>query len=250
MPTPQRPLVQQLVPRPGTSSTLPLQSSSMPLHSSPVGPCSPTHSTPLGPQPSVPPWQMPMPSLAGSPEKQVPPTVPPGKSSTMPLQSLSIVSHCSGCGPTEFVHCGRMAPATHDSTPVWQMPVPHKALPELSLYGQHDAPRFGTSSILPLQSSSRPLHVSTPGFTSLTQASTAPWHFWMPFLQTPALHSAGSELVQQDAPAPGTSSTRPLQSSSSVLQVSVAGAVYPVQVSCGPPAVQFIAPFLQMPTPH
>src|SRR5215475_7981436 len=80
----------------------------------------------------------------------------------MPLQSSSMPLHTSVLGPVRPF-------APHCIVPFLQMPVP-QATPG----GQHVAPRPGTSSFLPLQSSSRPLHVSTVGFV-------APLHTSSPF---------------------------------------------------------------------
>src|SRR5687768_7512384 len=84
-PRPQRPLGQHAVPTPVTSSTSVLQSLSSPSHTSPLGLTAPMHSMPVVPQRSVPDLQTPVPHLPLG--QQLPPTVPPGKSSTTPLQS-------------------------------------------------------------------------------------------------------------------------------------------------------------------
>src|SRR5256885_524009 len=84
----------------------------------------------------------------------------PGMSSTMPLQSLSSPSQISVLGVTSFVQVSvqlfDVASCTHFCTPLWQTPVPHLPLV------QQLAPEPGTSSTMPLQSSSRPLHTSVP----------------------------------------------------------------------------------------
>src|SRR4051812_7929479 len=89
-------------------------------------------------------------------------TPTPGRSSVAPLQSLSTPSHVSGLGPTPPTQVS--APLEHAITPAVHGPIPH--LPE----GQQATAEPGTSSMIPLQSSSMPLQASTPGSTSPTQA--------------------------------------------------------------------------------
>src|SRR5262249_14947717 len=114
------------------------------------------------------PWQIIL------PETQAPvPQLPPGQqvlptvatSSTLPLQSSSRPLHTSVPGPTAPMHC--RVPPEHCCVPALQMPVPQ--LPA----GQQVLPTPETSSVVPLQSSSRPLHVSVPGSTWPTHGPNA-----------------------------------------------------------------------------
>src|SRR5262249_47938387 len=113
------------------SSTLPLQSLSRPSQISPTEFCAPIHSMPVGPQLSMPAVQMPVPQRPLG--EHEPPTVPPGRSSGVPLQSLSRPSQISGTGPTAPWHCKVVLPGMHWSEPGKQMPTPQRSLPLESL---------------------------------------------------------------------------------------------------------------------
>src|SRR5262245_33304371 len=86
-------------------------------------------------------------------------------SSTTPLQSLSRLSHTSGCGPTKPTHCKK--PLAQVVVPAWQAPWQVNPPEPLGVQplpkGKQARPAsIGMSSILPLQSLSRPSQISTP----------------------------------------------------------------------------------------
>src|SRR5690606_9737708 len=97
---------------------------------------------------------VPAPPMPARPDVQAPP--PPGlPSSVWPLQSLSTLSQASAEGAVVGVHI--IPPPEHDIVPSAHTP----GMPVL-----HAPPPSTPSSTLPLQSSSTPLHDSTPGNTS------------------------------------------------------------------------------------
>src|SRR5205814_1315057 len=150
-PVPHLPLEQQLAPEPGTSSTMPLQSSSRPLHTSVPLSVNPTHCSAVlfAVHCSVPPLQMPVPQ--GTPAGQQ-----------------------AAVGPVPPVQTSAALPGWQDSEPFVRRPVPQRLLPAASLKRQHAFPMPGTSSVLLLQSSSIPLHTSVAGSVSPTQESAGP----------------------------------------------------------------------------
>ena len=193
-------------------SITPSQSSSAPLHVSVPPEVPPTHWSVPWMHCFVPIEHGPIP-----PAPQVSPT--PGTcSSTVASQSLSMASQTSGVGPVPPVHMSM--PITHWVAPGSQapVPVPHGCASSTTL-----------SSMMPLQSSSMPLHRSGDGPTS-------PAHWRPPFTQTvmPFMHAPVS-LAPQAAPTPvGVLSITPLQSSSRPLQSSGEGPVWPVHTSPPP----------------
>src|SRR5262245_12315326 len=125
-------------------------------------------------------------------------------SSTSPLQSLSIPSHCSPVGPTPPLHT--RPPPLHTVTPGSHAPI---ELP-------HGCPTStGLLSGTPLQSSSRPLQRSTLGPISPAHCRLPPTQIVWPSVHWPVLfepHGIPTSV--------GLSSTTPLQSSSRPLHVS------------------------------
>src|SRR4051812_25554880 len=140
----------------------------------------------------------------------------PAMSSDAPLQSSSTPLHDSPVFATPPVHV--RAPAVHLYRPVTQRVPPPEFMQSDSVpVGQHAVFTHASvrlSSPVPLQSSSRPLHVSTDG-------PTFPLHTSPPFVHatTPALHwplqfatSPPGHKFPHATPTPaGLSSTTPLQ---------------------------------------
>jgi hypothetical protein len=152
-------------PAPGNpSSTVPLQSSSSPLHVSDPGCRFATHAICPPVHFSLPAEQMPCNDVV-----HAAPTSD-GLSSTTPSQLLSLPSHISG-------DAGRFA--THLRTPVLQCVVPGAHSPSLPGTSQAVPPPGSPSSFTPLQLSSRPLHSSgfclhdDPSLPPSTDASTS-----------------------------------------------------------------------------
>src|SRR5207302_559395 len=168
------------------SSILLLQSSSLQLHASVVGPTAPW-------QNGAPFLQMVFPPMHGSGRLiSLPHDLlmrasfidTSGSSSTSPLQCSASLLQISPCGPWPPTH--ESAPPEHCIMPLVQMPTPH--FPD----GQQATFAPCTSSILPLQSSSRPLQISPCGSTSPTHGpncgacgQTLAVHFCNPPWQMP-----------------------------------------------------------------
>src|SRR4051812_4684428 len=134
----------------GPSSTMPLQLSSRPLHTSVIGtPPSPAWQTSAPPTQAVmPAWQVPMLAPQVTP---VPGSVP---SSTMPLQLSSTPLHTS-CEGVRGMSQNAVTPlhATMPGQGIAHLSPTCKLVPESTI----------PSSIRPLQSSSMPLHTSGSG---------------------------------------------------------------------------------------
>jgi hypothetical protein len=192
--------VEQLSPPPGLLlSTTPLQSLSLPSHTSALD-CT------FWLQ-----WRAPA-VHAVVPAAQTPckpvehATLPPGLPlSTVPSQSSSRPLHVSLAAAWLALHT--MDPLVHAVLPAEHTP----CLPV-----EHETPPPGLPlSMAPLQSSSSPLHVSAEGCTFWLQTTAPLEHAVVPAEQTPSLP------VPQLWPPPGLPlSTTPSQSSSSPLHVS------------------------------
>src|SRR5262249_733416 len=103
------------------------------------------------------------------------------------------------------------------------------------------------SSFVPLQSSSSPLHTSCAGPVPPVHVSVVPWHTFVPVVQMP---TPQLPLAQHEVFRPGTSSTLPLQSSSTPLHTSALGPTAPMHCTvppehCKVPALQ--GALLQLP---
>src|SRR5262245_15197930 len=194
------------------SSTLPLQSSSRPLHISAVGCCV---------------WRQ-----CGAPDRQVvlPAAQTPGRpvlhaapapgfpSSTVPSQSSSRPLHIS----LEAWTFGAQI-----SDPPEQVRVPAAQTPEIPVAQAAPPPGF-PSSAAPSQSSSMPLHVSAEGAPGLHVCGEPPRQFCAVTRQAP--------VPQVVLPSP--SSATPSQFSSRPLHTSVAGEALGAQISDPPEHVR------------
>ena len=221
--------VRQVTPAPGLPlSTVPSQSSSLPLHVSALArtvceqeTAPPLHTvTPGAHTPTLPVWHA---------------CPPPGLPlSTVPSQSSSLPLHVS---PLACVVCAQ------PSDPPLHVVVPAAQTPDLPVTQARPLPGLASSTV-PLQSSSLPLQSSVCAATFARQATAPLTHAVVPGAQMPGL------AVVHDCPPPGlASSTRPLQSSSLPLQTSPAGTTSPVQPPHSPPA-HVCVPAWQGPTPR
>src|SRR5690349_1007441 len=139
--------------------------------------------------------------------------------------------------PLQVSAAGRTPPAQVSAPPA-QVSVPVRQAPIIE--PQEPPPPGLPSSVVPSQSSSRPLQRSVVGPTSPAQLSEPPMQVVVPRTHSPV-------SVPQAAPPPGLlSSMFESQSSSIELQVSVPGRTSPVQTSA--PAVQTMVPVEQAPT--
>src|SRR5262245_33778827 len=131
----------------------------------------------------------------------------PMSSSKLPSQSLSLPSHCSGCGPTEPMHC--TLPPTQCMTPDTHSPmsVPHTAPPPGS-----------PLSTMPSQLSSLLLQVSGCGVLPL-HTSLPPVHDSVPAVHSPTFDEHASPTWGSGSAAV-FSSTMPSQSLSWPSQIS------------------------------
>src|SRR5262249_41136773 len=150
-------------------------------------------------------------------------------SSIWPLQLLSTPSHTSVVGGRPPTHS--RLPFTQKILPFWQLPTSEP----------HGWPTPGTlSSMMPLQSSSRPLHTSgVPPVPPEQTRPSLPMH-----VSVPGVHTPGRTL--HGVPAPGTLlSICPSQSLSSPSQISGVGSIWPRH--CGAPWMHTILPCLHSP---
>src|SRR6185369_875132 len=157
--------------------------------------------------------------------------------SITPSQSSSTSLQVSVTGPTEPVQ-GPYWPFTQVCFPATQAPV---SVPQAICVPSR---QLQPSSTTPLQFSSPPLQSSGIGPTPPAQAPQLPAaQVWVPGRQSPTLLPQGRVSA---------SSTRPLQSSSALLQVSAPGRVWPVhapQLATPFVITQLCVPARQTPTP-
>src|SRR5436190_6563871 len=142
----------------------------------------------------------------------------------MPVQSVEMPLHWLGTGPTAPWHTSM--PATHTVAPAWHGGLSAggigimQATPSPGSLGGLPAGASGgsVSSILPLQLSSLPLHSSATGICFCTHCGTG-----LPVTHSSrAVHSprVSTPLPVHGVLRPGTSSTGPLQSLSTMSQIS------------------------------
>src|SRR5450432_643723 len=164
--------------------------------------------------------------------------------SAMPSQSLSLPSQISALGPTQPSQAS--PPLRHTVLPPLHWPTPTWAC--VSFGHRQSAPTPGRTplSMMPSQSSSRPLQVSVLGMLTVLQTSWPLTQAKMPAEQVPM-------PLPQASPTPGKTplSTLPSQSSSMLLQLSTPGGTTGASQKVPLPSALHarMPPRLQAPTP-